>query len=133
MKNAKGFTLIEMMIVLVIIGVLAAVAIPAYQEYVAKSKVSEGSAIAVDAQRHVYLDHMYGGKYGTSFEAPDDMKWTKSVVIDEDTGVVTAEYDNKDFKGTIIYTPTFKDTGHVSWDCSGGTLSNTYRPKTCLK
>ena len=134
MKNAKGFTLIEMLIVIVIMGVLAAVALPAYKNYVIKARVTEAIGITVDAQRHVLLDHSVGEtKYGRAFAAPDDMKWVKSVVINDTSGVITSTFDDKDLKGTIVYTPTFKASGHISWDCTTGTLGNEYRPKACLK
>lgn len=131
MKKSNGFTLIELMIALVIIGILSSIAIPAYKEYVTKARVSEGIEIARDARRHVEIDYASGeGKLGDSFEAPKNMKWTKSVTVAEN-GTVTIEHDAPDAKGTIIFKPSFENTGHITWDCTGGSLNKRYLPKNC--
>lgn len=131
MKNQSGFTMIELMIALVIIAILSSIAIPAYKGYVTKARVSEGIEIARDARRHVEIDYATGeSKLGASFEAPKNMKWTKSVTVNE-KGNVTVEHDAPDAKGTIIFAPTFEATGHVTWDCTTGTLKKDFRPKNC--
>lgn len=53
MKNQKGFTLIELMIVVAIIAILAAIALPAYQDYTVRSRVSEGAVLASGAKATV--------------------------------------------------------------------------------
>ena len=132
MKNAQGFTLIELMITLLIIGILAAMAIPAYQEYAARAKVMEASNVVADAKRQVYLDHIAGDAYGATFVPPADMKWVKSITVDDETGEITSEFDAKDLKGTIIYVPTFKESGHIEWTCTGGDLPTKFRPDSCI-
>ena len=133
MKNTKGFTLIELMIVIAIIGILSAIALPAYKNYTSQAKVNEPVAIVKDAQMQIELDRIEGNQYGLSFVQPKAMKWTKSIAIDKTTGVITVEYADKDVKGTMLYTPTFEATGHTSWDCTGGTISQNFRPNNCKK
>ena len=133
MKNTKGFTLIELMIVIAIIGILAAIALPAYKNYVSRAKVNEPVAIVKDAKMQIELDRMEGNKYGSGFDQPNNMKWTKSVSINKDSGTITVEYDDKDIKGTITYVPAFEETGHTTWDCTGGTVKQEFRAKNCQK
>ena len=60
MKAQKGFTLIELMIVIAIIGILAAIALPAYQDYTVRSRVSEALTLA-GAAKITVQDHLAGG------------------------------------------------------------------------
>ena len=63
MKTMQGFTLIELMIVVAIIAILAAIALPAYQDYVARAQVSEGYSLAGDARTGVVIYHADKGTY----------------------------------------------------------------------
>ena len=97
-KIQKGFTLIELMIVVAIIGILAAIAIPAYQDYTIRAKVSEAMVLAGEAKVAV-ADTIasVGGKsnlgttdFGYSFPAAGT-KYVKSIAITAGTGVITVE------------------------------------------
>ena len=149
MKNMqKGFTLIELMIVVAIIGILAAVALPAYQDYTVRAKVTEGLSLAGAAKVAVAENAANGKGYASGFTAPAATANVASVGIVDATGVITITYATSIDGGskTILLTPSSGGTaftggttasstiptgGSVEWSCTGGTLSAKYRPAQC--
>lgn len=102
----KGFTLIELMIVIAIIGILAAIAIPAYQDYTKRAKVTEGIALAAAAKTTVVENAASGARYDLGYSAPTATKDVASVVINNTTGQVTITYNTPvQANGTIILRP----------------------------
>ena len=142
MKQQKGFTLIELMIVIAIIGILAAIAIPAYQDYTVRSKVSEGLNLAGAAKLAVSETYDSTGSYPAamaSYGLPSaalsiNGTYVASIGV-SGSGLITITYRSNlggtADAGTLLLTPT-PNAGAMVWSCSGtGTMPNKYRPANC--
>ena len=131
----KGFTLIELMIVIAILGILMAIAIPAYQDYTVRAKVSEGMNLAGAAKLAVAEYRNSEGKYPTQASSGVSSTITgnnvSSVAIGG-SGQITITYSNDSAitGNTVILVPTFTG-GSVSWTCNTGTVAPKYRPSNC--
>ena len=142
----KGFTLIELMIVVAIIGILAAVALPAYQDYTVRAKVTEGLALAGSAKTAVAENAANGAPFRSGWTPPGATNNVASVVISETTGEITITYAaNIDTSGTLVLSPrdggtasatglvgdasssTIPTSGSISWNCNsaGSTKAGT--------
>ncbi|ENT0785612.1 pilin, partial [Neisseria gonorrhoeae] len=122
----KGFTLIELMIVIAIVGILAAVALPAYQDYTARAQVSEAILLAEGQKSAVteyYLNHGEWPENNTSAGVASSAeikgKYVESVTVAK--GVVTATMKsdgvNKEIKGKKLSLWGRREDGSVKWFC----------------
>jgi len=135
----KGFTLIELMIVVAIIGILAAIAIPAYQDYTVRSKVTEGLSLAASAKTAVSEGFESNGTQGVAAASaawtfPVTSKYVNNIAITAATGVITVTYNGgatgiPQLGGnlTLILTPSVNKAalgatnGPIDWACSSTT------------
>ncbi|WP_372359091.1 pilin [Xanthomonas axonopodis] len=134
MKKQQGFTLIELMIVVAIIAILAAIALPAYQDYLVKSRVSEVVLAASSARTTV--SEAAASDTATTMPASAAIETQSSKYVSGVTysnGVITAtakDLGGSTPTGTITLTGTKTANGQVNWVCSG-TIDRKYRPSTC--
>ena len=111
MKRVQnGFTLIELMIVVAIIGILAAVAIPAYQDYIARSQASEGATLLAGLKTPIAEYYLSNGAVPTIAQLGNTTGTGKYVA-------------SVSFDGTDTYTATFKGAGSVSAALAGAALA----------
>jgi type IV pilus assembly protein PilA len=138
-KMQQGFTLIELMIVVAIIGILAAIAIPAYQDYTIRAKVTEGLNLADSAKTAVAESWQSGGIVGlkaaatswnTSFVSSGATKYVSNIQIDTAAGIITVTYNATAIPQlgtgvTLLLTPSVSKTaipntlaGNIDWACT---------------
>lgn len=137
----QGFTLIELMIVVAIIGILAAVAIPAYQDYTVRARVTEGLSLAVAAKTAVAENAVNSqSSLSIGFTSAGSTNNVASIAVAAATGQITITYAAAAGGGTIILIPTANGAAlstsavpadAIAWSCSSGSTSAKYRPASC--
>jgi type IV pilus assembly protein PilA len=130
----KGFTLIELMIVIAIIGILAAIAIPAYQNYTIRAQVSEASSIIGGVE--TAFDECYANKgSATTCSTLKDVGISSSIIgtyvstVTMTTGAIKVTYGanaNSNIDGKYVVFNAYKSpNGDISWVCSGTSTLTT--------
>ncbi|VXB97536.1 Fimbrial protein EcpC [Luteimonas sp. 9C] len=138
MRRTRGFTLIELMIVVAIIAILAAIGLTAYQDYVARAQVAEGFSLSSDARTAIAMRHAYSGTFPADNAAagiaqPGSIAgpYVESVTIGP-AGQIDVRLGNQAsnrIAGQTLAMQAVLDAGSLHWNCSG--VDARYVPSAC--
>lgn len=134
----KGFTLIELMIVVAIIGILTAIALPAYQDYTKRAHVSEGLVLAGGAKAIITEHYSSKGTWPTD-NANAGLAASTSITgnavrsVSVDNSKITITFNEKVEDLATLTLQGSEQSGYVQWLCgqTGSTLNQRYRPSNC--
>jgi type IV pilus assembly protein PilA len=143
MNSHKGFTLIELMIVVAIIAILAAIAMSQYQDYVIRAQLSEGMSLADAVKTTIGDFYQNRGRFPASNESagladPDEIQGNYVASVSTSGGVISSTFGNQvnsaAFGAVLEFSPT-THAGSIDWHCQKGPgavqLENRWLPKNC--
>lgn len=142
----KGFTLIELMIVIAIVGILAAVALPAYQDYTARAQMSEALTLAEGQKAAVVEYYSDNGTFPTTNASAGIAnastikgKYVQKVEVNGDstsatiTSTMNSSGVNKDISGKTLVLVGKQNSGSFEWTCKADTVNTKFLPSSCRK
>ncbi len=130
----QGFTLIELMIVVAIIGILSAVAIPAYQDYTKRAHVSEGLNLASGVKAAISEYYATEGSWpadNTTAGLDSSLSGNAVTSVEVANNLITITYNQKVTNGATLMLEASATSGAITWNCKPGTINKKYLPANC--
>ena len=130
-KNVNGFTLIELMIVVAIIGILAAIALPAYQNYTTRAQVSEVILAASSARTDISeFASARGALPSATYAVEAQASNFVQTLTWDGTNITVVSQGLNNATGNIQLRAALQANNQVTWEC-GGSIPERFRPATC--
>lgn len=139
LQNSNGFTLIELMIVVAIIAILAAIALPAYQDYLIRSQVSEGLTLSTGARAAIWdfisqAGRMPPNNASAGMPVPASINGQYVASVDASGGVISVTFGNRAnaaISALVLQLSPVTAAGSLAWTCQSAAIPGKYLPTSC--